>query len=328
MNNRKSILNEFLNNSHWEGWGRTPIAGDASGRQYERLTQLSESSVILMDADPNIGEDTQHFARIADFLEGLGLSPPKILAHDPKHGFMIIEDLGSFDFAKWLTQHPNDTAKLYQAAVDILVLLHNAPLPKDLVIMTPEVGANMIGLANEWYAETHSGQAALHSHMHEALTEFAHNANTLALRDFHAENLMWRPENSSTNRIGILDFQDAFIAPAGYDLASLIRDVRRDVSPAIAENMIQYYIEMTDSNTQETRAALACLGAQRNLRILGVFARLARQKGKLHYIDMLPQVWKNLMIDLAHPSLEKLRLAVIDTLPAPNSVTLNNLRTL
>jgi aminoglycoside/choline kinase family phosphotransferase len=152
--------------------------------------------------------------------------------------------------------------------------------------------------------------------MTAALSACAPVADRLALRDFHAENLIWRPALAGAARVGLLDFQDAFIAPAGYDLVSLLRDARRDVDPKLVQDMIARFTAGTDVGP-DFPAQFACLGAQRNLRILGVFARLAKQAGKTRYLTLIPRVWRNLMLDLAHPALADLRAVVHDLLPPP-----------
>jgi Predicted phosphotransferase related to Ser/Thr protein kinases len=149
--------------------------------------------------------------------------------------------------------------------------------------------------------------------------------DTLALRDYHAENLIWRPDLDGLARVGLLDFQDAFVAPLGYDLASLLRDARRDVPDDICAAMVAHFMAATGAGA-EFPAQLACLGAQRNLRILGVFARLATEMGKTRYIPMIPRVWAQLQKDLAHPALSDLRDVVADLLPPPDAALLARLQ--
>ncbi|PRY75759.1 hypothetical protein CLV80_111110 [Yoonia maritima] len=319
---RKTIIDNFIAASDWADWDRHGLAGDASARRYERLTD-GTSNVILMDAPPENGETTHAFASITSLLQNAGLAPPEILAHDVSAGIMILSDLGQDDFAGWLTQNPSDNLTLYRAANDVLVHLANYPAPPGLNQMTPEIGAQMVEITGEFYANAPTPD--LTNEVHQALTTLAPNANTLALRDYHAENLIWRPEQQGLNRVGLLDYQDAFIAPAGYDLASLLRDVRREIDPALAQEITTYYMAKTGAGS-DFPAQLACLGAQRNLRILGVFARLSLVMGKKRYIDLIPRVWANLMADLRHPELKMLEQAVRDTLPAPDTETLARLR--
>lgn len=322
MGDRTALIAEFIAGSEWASWQRIPLAGDASSRRYERLIRDGRS-VILMDAPPDNGEDTRPFAQLANWLGSVGLCPPQVLAHAGDIGVMVLSDLGTNDFVRWLTRHPTASDQLYKSAVDVLAHLHGQPADLPLQRMTPQIAGDMVAITGQYYAMTNAGD--LVSSVRAHFDTLAPDADTVALRDYHAENIIWRPDQTGMARIGLLDFQDAFIAPAGYDLASLLRDVRRDVDTALADRMTDYFMQATGAGP-DFRAQLACLGAQRNLRILGVFARLAKTRGKPDYIDLIPRVWDNLMRDLAHPALARLRTATLDCLPSPGPRHLQGLR--
>lgn len=130
----------------------------------------------------------------------------------------------------------------------------------------------------------------------------------LALRDYHADNLIWLPERSGHARVGLLDFQDALVGSPAYDLVSLLEDVRRDVSPALVEAMMSRYLDAAPNLDPEGfRAAYAVLGGQRNTRIIGTFVRLWQRDGKPGYLDYLPRAWRLLNGDLAHPAMAPVR---------------------
>jgi len=319
MPDRAFAINEFLAGSRWQDWARTPLAGDASMRRYLRLSSET-GSVILMDAPPDNGEDTRPFIEIATLLQAHGFAAPRILAHDPENGLLLLSDLGPHDFAGWLQQSPAEEARLYRSAADILLRLETVEPPSHLGHMTPATGAQMVEIVGTHYSRSPTDD--LCAKMHDALASFAPEPNTLALRDYHAENLIWRAEKDE--KVGLLDFQDAFVAPPGYDLASLLRDARRDVSPGVVEETIRYFAERTRKKGP-LRTSLACLGVQRNLRILGVFARLATMTGKPRYLDFMPRVWSNIVQDLQDPALGDLRQAVMDTVPEPTPETLGGL---
>ncbi|MEJ6477645.1 MAG: phosphotransferase, partial [Octadecabacter sp.] len=119
-----------------------------------------------------------------------------------------------------------------------------------------------------------------------------------------------------------LDFQDALLAPPAYDLVSLLRDARRDISPQLRANTRDYFARQTGMEPTALGQACAVLGVQRNLRILGIFARLAQRDGKRRYIDLIPRVWAHLMDDLDHPDLKDLREIILRVLPEPDAETL------
>ena len=153
--------------------------------------------------------------------------------------------------------------------------------------------------------------------MERALLRHAPDAKSLALRDYHAENLIWRPERHGLDRVGLLDYQDAVLAPAEYDLVSLLRDARRDVAEPVAIAMTQRFARQSGKDLAAVQAAMACLGVQRNLRIMGIFARQARRDGKTRYLSLMPRVWGHIQRDLQHPALSELARMIATCVRAP-----------
>lgn len=321
MSERDRIVEDFLQLTGHQHWQQQVIAADASNRRYLRLCTDGETT-ILMDAPPESGETVAPFVQIAQLLQQVGLQPPSIIAQNNALGLLLLSDLGTWDVARWLAQYPTDAPRLYRASVDVLVHLTKVP-PPDLTRLTPTLAGEMVAITGEHYAQRAVPELVVA--VTRAMDALAPDPDTLALRDYHAENLIWRAGETGLARIGLLDFQDAFIAPLGYDLASLLRDVRRDVPDDLCAAMTARFAAATGAGPGFA-AQLACLGAQRNLRILGVFARLARQAGKTRYIAMIPRVWDQLQKDLAHPALADLRAVVDDLLPAPDTTLLARLQ--
>lgn len=316
------------------GWNRAealPLAGDASARRYERLAHANGSTAVLMDAPPGAGVDTRPFVRIAEHLAALGLSPPRIHAHDHANGFLLIEDLGDGLFSRLLDADPNREQELYTAAVEVLLALHAHPPPPDVAPISPAHLAGGGDLALGFYAPCGgrpTGRAAfarLRDLLGDALAETAADRPVLSLRDYHAENLLWLPDRTGVARVGLLDFQDAFAGHPAYDLVSLLEDARRDVSPALRDAMLAHYAARSGGDAASLSAAFAALGAQRNLRILGVFARLSGPLGKPRYAGFIPRVWRYLQNDLAHPALAPLAEFLADVLPEPTAQRLQTL---
>ena len=298
-----SEVSAFLDGTLWQDWHQTPVAGDASARSYRRLTSPNGESVILMIAPPEAGENLGPFFDIADHLAGIGLCPPSILKSDQATGLAIIGDLGPRHFADWIAAGDADELTLYQAAADCIQKIGASPAPAGLKTMTPEVGADMVGLYSEWFAPSADGSKIAIA-MKAALERLAPYPYTLSLRDFHAENLIWRPEKDGTDRVGLLDFQDAFLAHPLYDLVSLLRDARRDVSD-----------RTVDALTKDVdMAAISTISVQRNLRILGIFTRLVQRDKKLKYQALIPRVISHLRRDLAHPNLRDLSELILPDL--------------
>ncbi|MBM3617287.1 MAG: aminoglycoside phosphotransferase, partial [Alphaproteobacteria bacterium] len=170
-----------------------------------------------------------------------------------------------------------------------------------------------INLLSDWFLPAVAGEdAARLGKEFTAIWERILKANPLhedvvVLRDYHADNLLWLPEREGTDRVGLLDFQDALIGDAAYDLVSLLEDARRDVSPETVEAVLAHYIAVSGCDSGRLRKAYALLGAQRNAKIIGIFVRLGVRDGKKHYTGYLPRVWGHFLHDIQHPSLAELK---------------------
>lgn len=307
-------LHDFLQDSAWASWHVAPMAGDASGRRFHRLTgpdfpQDPDQSAILMQADPDVAGGHEPFLRCAAHLTSHGLAAPAILKADG--ALALVADLGPETFAQWITHSPADETPLYEAAVDVLVALQDVPAPAGLKTIDAQEGAVMIAPLFDFYATAGSDneKQALMQALETALAQHAPVARTFALRDFHAENLIWRQREQGLARVGLIDFQDAVVAPAVYDLISLLRDARRDVSPALYDAMVARFAVATGADPDAILTACAVVAVQRNLRILGIFARLAQRDGKARYLDNIPRVVAMIEADLSHAALHDLRLA-------------------
>ena len=331
MTDRSTLADSFLATTFMAGATRGPLAGDASNRRYERLRDASGRTAVLMDAPPDKGEDVRPFVRIARHLHGLGLSAPEIYAEDTAHGFLLIEDLGDALFSRVIPKDPAREAALYRAATEVLVTLAQAPLPQ-LDPYGPQRMTDLACLAFTKYRDPVAGaadtqaQTEFATRFREILERTTTGRTVLAQRDYHADNLLWLPEREGPARVGLLDFQDAMAGHPAYDLVSLLQDVRRDVSPEVEDQMLAHYIADTGVADSDFRTAFRVLGAQRNLRILGVFGRLGLDYGKPHYVDMIPKVWAHVMRDIADPALAPVAQLLRDKLPEPTPAVLARLR--
>ncbi len=331
-NARHKLLNDFLANTRWADAERTFLAGDASNRSYERLTSTEHGTAVLMNAPPEKGEDTRPFINIADHLRSTGLSSPEIYEQDTKVGFLIIEDLGDTLFARLLERDAGKEEMIYLTATDALIAAQRAIPPAGLETYGAQEMANTALTAPDWYLrfarETQTDvRQTFHTYLVNLLETHLTEDHVLVQRDYHAENLLWLPERSGSARVGLLDFQDAMLGHAAYDLASLLKDARRDVSEAVQERCLSYFIKENGIDREAFEAAYATCSAQRNLRILGVFARLSIRDGKRHYTDMLPRVWRNLMDDFTHPCLRDFGAWVVDVFPEPTTEIIHRLKT-
>ena len=145
---------------------------------------------------------------------------------------------------------------------------------------------------------------------------------TWVIRDFHSPNIIWLGDRSGILRVGIIDFQDAVLGPAAYDLVSLLQDARIDVPEALELTLLTRYIKArraADASFDPASFAelYAIMSAQRNTRLLGTFARLNRRDGKPQYLRHQPRIWTYLNRSLAHPALSDFREWYAANVPPP-----------
>jgi len=313
VSDRDQAIEAFLARAGWAGATRRRLAGDASFRRYERIAG-PRGRAMLMDAPPP-QEDVRPFLLIAEHLRALGYSAPAILAEDRERGLLLLEDFGDDTFTRLLAAGA-DEQQLYNLAVDLLIELHRNPRATS-VALPPYDEARLLAeasLLTDWYLPA-TGQALPADAREEylslwrrAFAVFADAAPALVLRDYHVDNLMRLEGRSSIAACGLLDFQDAVIGPAAYDLVSLLEDARRDVTPGVIAAMrTRYAAAFPRLDRAQFDAAYAVLGAQRNAKIVGIFTRLMVRDKKPHYLAHIPRVWRLLEGDLAHPALAGLR---------------------
>jgi aminoglycoside/choline kinase family phosphotransferase len=270
------------------------------------------------------GADCARFAAVASYLRGHGLAAPHIHAADHAQGFVILEDLGDALFADVLANGGDEKA-LYQAAVEVLAKIHAHDAPAILSADKPLFAYDETALIAEtelltqWFLplalERNATEAEVAEHRRlwkAALSQITGGRRVFVHRDYHAQNLLWLPGREGVARVGLIDFQDAVAGSPAYDLISLTEDARRDVSPELAEAATTHYLaamkaQGTPVDEAAFRREMAVMAAQRNAKIVGIFARLYKRDGKARYLSLLPRVWSYLERDLSHPVLAPLR---------------------
>ncbi|MEM7121038.1 MAG: phosphotransferase [Pseudomonadota bacterium] len=307
MSERETLIRAFLERHGWADAERRVLAGDASFRRYDRLSRDGEM-MVLMDAPPP-HEDVRPFDQIARHLRQLGLGAPEIVAADAEAGLLLIEDLGDDLFSRVLRDSSADERQLYEAAIDVLVTLHRAGAKVDLPAYDDAVMLDRAILLLDWFMplaglEVPDPARADYIEAWRAVLPLAHDGpDTVILRDYHADNLIWLPERGDIQKVGLLDFQDGMIGPSAYDIVSLLEDARRDVSQeTVAAAKARYLAAFPDLAPTTFETTYAVCGAQRNCRIIGVFCRLLTRDGKPGYQDLMDRVWGHLSRDLEHPA--------------------------
>lgn len=319
MTEARDALRGFLAASGWGAARQVPLAGDASARRYLRLSRAEETAIV-MQAPTKTATDRDSlaaFLRVAAHLAALGLAAPRIIAADVAAGLLLLEDFGDDTLARMLRHDPAKARAAYDVACDVTCDLAQAPLPDWAARPDASEQAEMIALTLGFLPP--GALSDLQPLLAQALARHADGAPVLSLRDYHGDNLIWRPDGQGPSRIGLLDFQDAVALPLGYDLASLVDDPRRDIPTAWRAELIARFAAAHTLPPDRAEARIATLSLLRNLRILGIFHRLAGQGGKPQYRAFLPRTGALIDRAVAHPALEALRAPVAElrTLTAP-----------
>jgi tRNA threonylcarbamoyl adenosine modification protein YjeE len=341
---RLAAMGSFLQTAGWWGGHIRYLQGDASTRRYARLEHVGRRAVLMdaprqpdgppiRDGRPysriaRLAEDAGPFIAIARALRNAGLSAPEIYAHNLDQGLVLFEDLGDRVFALEL-ESGTPQALLWQAAVDVLVHLLHSGIPTTLLLADgsrhtlPVFDRDVLQVETEllldWYWPALRGGPVPTAARAEFSDLWKHVFDQLlalptswVLRDYHSPNLLWLAERTGIERVGVIDFQDAVQGHPAYDLVSLLQDARLDVPAEIETTLFDHYCRaiaavQPDFDRATFSFAYAALGAQRNTKILGIFARLACRDGKGQYLRHIPRIWRYLERNLAHVALRPLR---------------------
>lgn len=321
----ESSAHAFLEKNKILDYEIRKVAGDASFRSYYRIIAGAET-YILMFAPPS-HEDIKPFVKIAEFLVSQKFSAPKIFARDDEFGFLLLEDFGDDTYTKVLTRDVSQELSLYEKACDCLLELHLKEAPQDLPSYNHALLFREVMLFVDWYLPL---QKKIMSSQDRAKFKFLwfqvfdqmgqlkslrdhlqkNEDPVLVLRDFHADNLMILPNRKGSAQVGLLDFQDAVLGSKAYDLVSLLEDARRDVSEENRTKLFEYYLRNADCDKEAFKTDYEILSLQRNMKILGIFARLSMRDGKHHYLSYMPRVLSSvrlrlesknpILLDIAH----------------------------
>ncbi len=283
--------------------GFAPASADASFRRYFRLTFAAppplargERTLIAMDAPPP-QEDTRPFLHVAALLAAAGVHAPAVLAADVERGFLLLSDLGDRTYLAALDDA--SAPGLYSDAIDALLRWQLASRdgalpPYDEALLTRE-----LDLFPDWYVARHLGvtlapaqAGVLADAFRKVLANNLAQPRVFVHRDYHSRNLMVCADNP-----GVLDFQDAVMGPITYDLCSLLRDAYVAWDEARQLDWAIRYWERARRAGLPVAGDFAAfwrdfewMGVQRQLKVLGIFARLYHRDGKAGYLADMPRV--------------------------------------
>lgn len=276
----------------------TAMPGDASFRSYCRV-YTPNASYVAMDAPPP--ENCHHFTAIAEALRAMGLQAPEIKAADMQSGFLLLTDFGDTTFLQAFTDPPTSTVAddLYSRALQALSVMQACRSVPGIELkpfgrewMVREWAWHQEWFLEKWLGMSAAGNTALHACYEQLIIEALQQPQVFMHRDYHSANLMVLPGQE----VGILDFQDAFIGPLTYDLASLLRDCYVDWPEAETKRRVLFYAGLLRKQGLLNHVSdenfirwFDWMGLQRHIKALMTFARKFVRDQQPRYLAYVPR---------------------------------------
>lgn len=294
---REQQLNRWLENAlPGATWTLAPASADASFRRYFRVL-LPERSLIVMDAPPQ-HEDCRPFVHVAEVFGAAGVNVPRVLAQDLEQGFLLLSDLGNMTYLNALNE--TSATKLYDDATDALIRIQRVSRKGEFPEYDAALLTREMQLFPDWYIARHLDlkpddrqQAVLRQTFDTLNRNILAQAQVYVHRDYHSRNLMLCDDDNP----GILDFQDAVHGAITYDLVSLFKDAYiRWEEEQVLDWTVRYWEKARKAGLPvpqdfaEFYRDFEWMGAQRHIKVLGIFARLYHRDGKDGYLKDMPLV--------------------------------------
>ena len=283
------------------------LKGDASFRQFYRKKNKNFSSIIVFAKKEKL-KNLIIYDAINKILRKNKILAPNLYKENYQKNYIEIEDFGNETIFEILKRNKNDKFHYFKK---IIKILNQIQLIKDTKIKNfkkrnykiPKYNTNILikeaNLFCDWYIKkklSKKKREIFTKKFKKIVKKLAFNLqlknDVFVHRDFHVSNLMLVGD-----KIGLIDSQDALIGNKAYDLASLIDDVRLKTSNSFKKKIFNFYLsKQSNLNTYKFKNDFEILSILRNLKIIGIFMRLAHRDNKKNYLKLIPYAWK--LIDL------------------------------
>ena len=277
------------------------IKGDASFRKFYR--NKTNNSIIVFSKKEKV-KNLLNYDAVNKILNRNKILAPKLLSQNFKKNYIEVEDFGDDTLYKLFKNKNVNKEKIFKKIIKLLIKLQSI---KDKKItnfknqqfkITEYNNKTLLNEANlfcEWYTPTKLNsfknknfKKNYQKEVKKILLNLNLNNDTFVHRDFHVSNLMY-----FKNNIAIIDTQDALIGNKAYDLASLIDDVRFKTTNKFKNKILKYYLKNYEKkNLKKFINDFEILSILRNLKIIGIFMRLALRDNKKKYIKFIPYAWE------------------------------------
>ena len=281
-----------------------PIKGDASFRKFYRKKIKKKSSIIVYAEKEKI-KNLLNYDSINQLLLKKNISAPRLLSENFNQNFIEIEDFGKKTLFDILKIKRSNKFKIYKRILVTLIKLQNIKVKKiknfkkkfyKIPIYSKSLLLEEVNLFFKWYVPhifNKKKRFKINSQLRKVISSLLKKIklpnNTFDHRDFHVSNLMLKKRV-----ISVIDSQDAVYGNIAYDLASLIDDVRLRTSKNMKEMIYKEYLYLNKKkiNIKKFKNDFEILSVLRNLKIIGIFTRLANRDNKKQYLKLIPHAWE------------------------------------
>jgi aminoglycoside/choline kinase family phosphotransferase len=280
------------------------IEGDASSRSFYRKEKDNKKSIIVY-ATKEKEKNLLIYDAINSLLIKNKILAPKLYKENYKKNFIEIEDFGDDTIFKLLRKKKSNKIDLYKKSIDLLNNLQKIKQNKiknfkgenyKVPIYENNKLFKEATLFSDWYAKKYIPKKKLsmfnitiNKQIKFLLSNLKLKNDILVHRDFHISNLM-----KYKKQLAIIDTQDALMGNRAYDLASLIDDVRFESNKKLKDNIYNYYLKLNKNKINKVILLndFEILSVLRNIKIIGIFTRLAVRDKKMKYLKLIPYAWK------------------------------------
>jgi aminoglycoside/choline kinase family phosphotransferase len=236
----------------------TPLAGGGSNRSFHRILAGDGYSAIFMKYDITSEENTR-YAVVAEFLGKIGVPVPRIIAHDPLQGFVVMEDLGDTDLWSFRKQPWEVRRDYYRKTLDAVYKLHAFPLETfSFEGLSPleAFGPRLYRWEQDYFLDHFVAgvcnieispfeKRALEDELRALSDHLETTKPCLVHRDFQSQNIMIKNGNPF-----LIDFQGMRSGSFFYDLGSLLYDPYVSLSDDERLELRDYYFFLLHQGIQ------------------------------------------------------------------------------
>ncbi len=297
--------------------GLALIFQGGSERTFYRVRAGGRPAGVFVHYDPG-REENSYYAAIAGFLQGIGVSVPRVIRHDQARCFILMEDLGEADLWSFRDAPWEERRRLYRLTLDLADRLHTFPLedfPSATVRLMEGFGPALYRWEQDYFREhflegickIELGREAgrIEKELASLAGRLGKTGCSLVHRDFQSRNVMIRDGEPV-----LIDFQGLRVGSPFYDLGSLLYDPYVFFSLGERLELLSYYYILSHRTLDWTafKRAFYEASVQRLMQALGAYGFLGMKRGLAAFLEHIPRGLEHLFDAAARSgSLPRLR---------------------